>query len=95
MGPANVANAELDPEAQALFAHAVEAAEAAGVKVHCLYAVAWDIAEAILEIVVTHGVDVLILGATQRGSLWHVMKGDVIQEVAQYLPERINLLIHA
>jgi hypothetical protein len=44
---------------------------------------------------VTYGVDLLILGAPQRGRLWRLMKGDVIQEVAQYLPERITLLIHA
>ena len=44
---------------------------------------------------VTHGVDTLILGATQRGALWHAMKGDVLQEVAKYLPERIDLVIHA
>ena len=62
--------------------------------VYFLYAVAYDVAEAILEMSVTHAVDYVLLGATQRGGLWRSMKGDVIQEVAEYLPERINLLIH-
>lgn len=95
MGPANVADANLDPEAVAVFELAKQHAAAAGVVAHCLYALAWDIPEAILEMAATHAVDVLILGTTQRGALWHVMKGDVIQQVGQYLPERISLLIHA
>jgi nucleotide-binding universal stress UspA family protein len=95
LGPANVPNVEADPEALAIFSQAEEEAAAAGVEVHSLYAVGHDIPEAILEFAVTHGVDTLILGATQRGALWHAMKGDVLQEVAKYLPERIDLVIHA
>ena len=44
---------------------------------------------------VTHGADLLLLGTTRRGTLWKAMKGDVIQAVAEQLPERIGLLIHA
>jgi K+-sensing histidine kinase KdpD len=60
-----------------------------------LYAVTSDVADAILDLAVTHAVDYLILGATQRGALWRTMKGDVIQQVAMYLPERTHLLIQA
>jgi amino acid transporter len=95
MGPSNVAEVALDPEAQAVFNAAETEAKQAGVKLFCLYAVAWDVPDAILEFAVTYGSDTLILGASQRGALWHAMKGDVIQTVAQYLPENISLLIHA
>jgi nucleotide-binding universal stress UspA family protein len=93
--PTNVPNANEDPEALQLFEQVKEQAAAAGVKAYCLYAVAWDVADAILEFAATHAVDLVVLGATRRGALWHVMKGDVIQQVAKYLPENITLLIHA
>jgi K+-sensing histidine kinase KdpD len=95
MGSTNTADASLDPEAEHLFAQAGAESQDAGVQIRCLYALAWDVADAILDFAVTHGVDELVLGASQRGALWQTMKGDVIQQVAEYLPERINLLIHA
>jgi amino acid transporter/nucleotide-binding universal stress UspA family protein len=95
LGPAAVADPASDPEAQAVFRQAEKMGAEEHVPVRGVYAVARDVAEAILETAATHGVDLLLLGATQRGGLWRTMKGDVIQEVAQYLPERINLLIHA
>ena len=95
MGPANVADVGDDEEAEDFFHQVVEEAEQAGVKATCLYAIAWDVADAVLEFAVTHGIDLLILGSSQRGALWRAMKGDVIQQVAEYLPERIKLLIHA
>ena len=50
---------------------------------------AWrrDIPDAILDMAVTHGADMLLLGTTRRGTLWKAMKGDVIQAVAEQLPE--------
>jgi nucleotide-binding universal stress UspA family protein len=95
MGSSNDPDAALDPEAVDLFGYAATQAAEAGMPVHCLYALAWDVADAILDFAVTYGVDELVLGASKRGALWHTMKGDVIQGVAEYLPERINLLIHA
>lgn len=95
MGSAGTPDAGQDAEAQALFKYAKEAADEAGVPVQMLYALTSDVADAILDLAVTYGVDFLILGASQRGALWQTMKGDVIQQVARYLPERTCLLIHA
>ena len=95
MGSANRPDVSLDPDAEAMFENAEKAAREAGVPIQLLYAVADDVADAILDFAVTHGVDLLILGATQRGTLWRTMKGDVLQQVAQYLPEKTGLLIHA
>jgi amino acid transporter len=95
MGSTNVADPKDDSEAAAAFEAAKEMAEKANVPIYFLYAVAYDVADAILEMAVTHGVDALLLGTSQRGSLWRTMKGDVMQEVAAHLPERISLLIHS
>jgi len=95
MGSVTTPDAADDEEAQTLFDEARQVAAQAAVPLRLLYAVSNEVADTILEMAVTYGVDLLILGAPQRGRLWRLMKGDVIQEVAQYLPERITLLIHA
>ena len=95
IGTGHLADASGDAEAQELFAKIRQQAEPAGVAVWFLYAVGWDVADTILEMAATYGVDALLLGSTQRTSLWRTMKGDVLQQVAEFLPERINLLIHA
>ncbi len=95
MGSVATPNWTEDEEAQALFEEAKKIGQTAGIVVRPLYAVTHDVADAILELAVTYGVDLLILGVSQRGRLGRLMKGDVIQQVAQYLPERITLLIHA
>ena len=51
--------------------------------------------DAILDMAVTHGANMVLLGLTRRGALWKAIKGDVIQAVAEHLPEDIGLLIHA
>ena len=63
-------------------------AQEAGVPLRLLYGVARDIPDAILDMAVTHGADLLLLGTTRRGALWKAMKGDVIQAVAEHLPEQ-------
>ena len=95
MGPLAVPRLVEDQDAQALFERVRDQARTAGVPVRLLYAVASDIPDAILDMAVTHGADLLLLGTTRRGALWKVMKGDVIQAVAEQLPEQVGLLIHA
>jgi amino acid transporter/nucleotide-binding universal stress UspA family protein len=94
MGAPSKPQVAADPEAAELFATVAKEAEEKGVPVHFLYTMAYDVAEVILEMAVTHAVDYLILGSSQRGALWRTMKGDVIRDVAQHLPERINMLLH-
>lgn len=92
--PVGTPNVDSDFTAAALFEGISAKAEEKGVAVHFLYAVSYDIGDTILEMAVTHAVDFVILGATQRGALWRTMKGDVIRQVAQDLPPRISLLLH-
>ena len=84
-----------DAEAQQMFANIRDQAKTLGVPIRELYAVTSDIADTILDFAATFAVDRVILGATQRGTLWRTMKGDIIQGVAQHLPERTTLLICA
>ncbi len=95
MGPTPPPSLAEDAVALELFERLRTQAHDAGVPLRLLYGVARDIPEAILDMAVTHGADLLLLGTTRRGTLWKAMKGDVIQAVAEQLPERIGLLIHA
>jgi amino acid transporter/nucleotide-binding universal stress UspA family protein len=95
MGPTAPPSLSEDATALELFERLRTQAHDAGVPLRLLYGVARDIPEAILDMAVTHGADLLLLGTTRRGTLWKAMKGDVIQAVAEQLPERIGLLIHA
>jgi amino acid transporter/nucleotide-binding universal stress UspA family protein len=95
MGPAAFPKLDEDEQALTLFDQLRNRAQQAGVPLRLLYGVARDIPDAILDMAVTHGADLLILGTTRRGTLWRAMKGDVIQAVAEQLPGSIDLLIHA
>ena len=95
MGPTPIPTLNEDDQALELFERVRQQAHDAGVPLRLLYGVAHDIPDAILDMAVTHGADMLLLGLTRRGSLWKAMKGDVIQGVAEQLPDSIALLIHA
>lgn len=95
LGSGGRAKLSEDAEAQRMFAKIRDDAKALGVPVREIYAVTHDVADTILDFAATFAVDRVILGATQRGTLWRTMKGDIIQGVAQHLPERTTLLICA
>lgn len=84
-----------DEEALQLEASAKGYSAEYGVPMRFVYSTATDIADTVLDVAATYAVDLLILGSTRRSRLWRAMKGDVIQQVAEYLPENISLLIHA
>jgi len=58
-----------------------------------LYAVSPDAAATIVDLSATMGVDFLLIGATQRTALANLLRGSVVTNVAQQLPETIQLLI--
>jgi amino acid transporter/nucleotide-binding universal stress UspA family protein len=59
------------------------------------YAVSESAAETIVDLAATLGVSRLILGAPQRNTLVHLLRGNVIREVSDQLPEEIDLLVYA
>jgi nucleotide-binding universal stress UspA family protein len=65
-------------------------------KVHIipLYAISENPAATILDLSATVGVDILMLGSPNRHSMLHLLKGNVVTEVARSLPENIQLVIH-
>ena len=95
IGPAHKPDIANDPDAQRAAKQIQEAGAAAGVPVKFLYTVADNIAETIVDFAVTYGCSQVMIGTTKRGALWRTMKGDVIQGVAQHLPDRTQLIIHA
>lgn len=84
-----------DQEAKKIFEDARKLCDAAGVPMVPLYAVHDSPAELILDHAATLGADAVLMGVSQRGALWKTLRGDVLQEVINYLPESIPLLIHA
>ena len=58
-----------------------------------VYAVSQDAAATIVDLSATMGVDYLVIGATQRTALANLLRGSVVTNVAQLLPDTIQLLI--
>jgi len=82
-----------DPEASAVFA---EAKQKAGDRQPLFaYAVSPSAAETIVDVAATLGASRLILGAPQRNALINLLRGNVIREVSNLLPEEIDLLVYA
>lgn len=83
-----------DPEANAIMSLMLKLGEERGVPVLPVYAVSEDAAAAILDLSATLGVDYLLIGASQRNMLAHLLRGSVVTSVAQQLPDTIELVIH-
>jgi nucleotide-binding universal stress UspA family protein len=80
-----------DTAAKAIF----EYAQSKGAKVMPCYAVSDSAADTIVDFAATLGISRLILGAPQRGSLLHLLRGNIIRQVSDHLPENIQLLVCA
>ena len=84
---------EDDPEASAIMTSVTRLGQERGVSVVPLYAVSQDAAATIVDLSATMGVDYLVIGASQRTAMAKLLRGSVATNVAQQLPESINLLI--
>ncbi len=82
-----------DPEAQAIMSPMFKLGQERGVSVLPIYAVSQDAAATILDLAATLAVDCLILGASQRSGMAHLLRGSVATAVAQHLPDDIRLVI--
>lgn len=82
-----------DPEAKKIFDYV--AAKSTGVRALPCYVVSDSTADTIVEVAATLGVSRLVLGSAQRGTLLHLLRGDIIRQVSQLLPENIQLLVFA
>jgi amino acid transporter/nucleotide-binding universal stress UspA family protein len=82
-----------DPEASEIFA---TARSKAGDRppLFC-YAVSESAAETIADVAATLGASRLILGAPRRNALVNILRGNLVREVSDLLPEEIDLLVYA
>jgi len=84
-----------DPEASAILGTAVQIGKARGIPTVPVFATAPNAASLIVDTAATLGADFLILGASHRGSLTKMLRGNVATEVAASLPDNIQLIIHS
>jgi amino acid transporter/nucleotide-binding universal stress UspA family protein len=82
-----------DPQAQAIMSLMFKFGAERGISVLPVYAVSPDAATTIIDLAATMGVDCLILGATHRSALANLLRGSVVTNVAQQLPDSIRLII--
>jgi len=59
------------------------------------YAVSESAAETIADVAATLGASRLILGAPRRNALVNILRGNLVREVSDLLPEEIDLLVYA
>jgi amino acid transporter/nucleotide-binding universal stress UspA family protein len=82
-----------DDEAREVFLAAKS--KAAGHPVFPCYAVSDSVATTIVDITATMGASYLILGAPERKGLASLLRGSIIREVSDNLPDDIHLLVYA
>lgn len=83
-----------DPEASAILDTAVKIGRQRGVTTIPVFASAPNAAGLIVDMAATLGVDYLMLGASHRGGMTKLLKGNVATQVAGSLPDNIQLIIH-
>jgi amino acid transporter/nucleotide-binding universal stress UspA family protein len=83
-----------DPEAQAIMSLMLKLGAERNICVLPIYAVSEDAAATILDLSATMGVDFLMIGATQRHALANLLRGSVATNVAEQLPDSIQLVIY-
>jgi len=82
-----------DEEASAVFLAAKE--KARGHPVFPCYAVSDSVADTIVDIAATMGASYLILGAPDRPGLASLLRGNIIRNISDTLPDEIHLLVYA
>jgi nucleotide-binding universal stress UspA family protein len=82
-----------DAQAREIFLEAKS--KAAGHPVFPCYAVSDSVADTIVDITATMGASYLILGASERKGLAHLLRGNIIRQISDNLPDDIHLLVYA
>jgi hypothetical protein len=54
-----------------------------------------SVADTVVDITATMGAGYLILGAPERKGLAGLLRGNVVREISEILPEDIHLLVYA
>lgn len=83
-----------DPQAAGIMSLILKLADDLGVCVQPIYAVSTDPAGTIVDVAATLGVDIVMLGSTQRVNMARLLKGNIAERVASHLPENIEFIIY-
>ncbi|MCX7872323.1 MAG: amino acid permease [Verrucomicrobiae bacterium] len=83
-----------DKNASKIMYHVMKLGHAENVEILPLYATGNNPASIIVDVAATYGVDLLILGTPKRKKLIEILRGNVVQEVANNLPDNIRLVIY-
>ena len=83
-----------DAQAAEIMATMLEQGRQNSVTVVPIYVVSENPAATILDLSATLGIDILMLGTPHRRTLVTLLKGSVVTEVANNLPENIKLIIY-
>ncbi len=83
-----------DEEAGGIFRYARDRVEGKATMLPC-YAVSDSAAGTIVDVAATVGASRLILGAPHRGALVNLLRGNIVREVSDLLPDDIELLVFA
>jgi amino acid transporter len=82
-----------DEEATAIFSYASEKAN--GLTILPCYAASDSAADTIVDVAATVGASYLIVGAPQRSMLINLLRGNIIKNISDILPEEIHFLVYA
>ncbi|MDQ2868937.1 MAG: amino acid permease, partial [Verrucomicrobiota bacterium] len=82
-----------DPEANAIMTLVRKLGDERDICVAPVYAVSQDASATILDLAATLGIDYLIIGTSHRRTLANLLRGSVVNSVAQQLPDSIRLVI--
>jgi amino acid transporter len=82
-----------DEEASVIFKYASEKAD--GAHILPCYAVSDSAADTIVDIAATVGASRLLVGAPQRNMLVNLLRGSIIKNISDILPEDIDFLVYA
>ena len=83
-----------DPEAKAIMSFMLKLGSEREVCVQPVYAVSEDPATTILDLSATMGVDYLMLGTSHRTALTSLLRGNVVTNIVEQLPDTIRLVIY-
>jgi amino acid transporter/nucleotide-binding universal stress UspA family protein len=83
-----------DPHAQAIMSLMMKMGAEQGVNVMPVYLQSEDAASTILDLAATLGIDYLMIGSSHRLTMTKLLRGNVVEKVADGLPEDIQLVIY-
>lgn len=84
---------EPSPEARRVLEDSVAWLNTQGAAAIPIWRVARDAGEAIADAAARLGVDAILIGTSQRGMLWHMLRGNVLTRLTARVPARTRLVI--